>query len=172
MEKFKAEIERIAENCRAEVLQKTEERNRAVREYQGERLAAEVKKIDESIMSIKRAACEQIDTAAAQAKDRAQGKRLDGKELTPDFALLDAERVKLTQEEFDEIALRNQGNKAMNAALRTYAEKTKLFYGAGFDTATTVKMIERMAKAAGACAFSGRAFRADDVEKVGGGVVM
>nr|WP_317413922.1 hypothetical protein [uncultured Solibaculum sp.] len=52
------------------------------------------------------------------------GKDVDEKAL----ALLDPSRVQLTQDEFDRLAKPYLGNPAMEAAFRTYAEKTHLAF--------------------------------------------
>ena len=69
------------------------------------------------------------------------------------------------QAEFDEIAERNQGNRAMNAALRSYAEMAKLRYVAGEDTDRAVEIVNEIARQAKASIYSGSAFDANIAER-------
>lgn len=93
--------------------------------------------------------------AEEAAKVRIQGETISGQDLTADFALLDADRVWLTQEEFDAIAARNASNRAMNAALRTYAQRQKLRYSAAEGIADQITSVENIAAAAASVIFAG-----------------
>lgn len=165
MNKFKTEVNQITADCRSRVRKFEAARKSAMLDYQGERLESEVAAIDQAIQKAKRESANQIELALANAEERIEGEEIKGSALTPDFSLLDIHRVKLTQAEFDEIAERNQGNRAMNAALRSYAEMAKLRYVAGEDTDRAVEIVNEIARQAKASIYSGSAFDANIAER-------
>ena len=73
-----------------------------------------------------------------------RGDRVDEKVLS----LLDPSRVTLTQEEFDRLAKKFLGNYTMEAALRTYADRTGLAFGPSMGIGEKHQLAERVLNSA------------------------
>ncbi len=155
MEQFKETAIRLCAACGESVGSLNRAAERARRDYQGARRETELQAIEKSRGATQQKYAQLLAEAEDAAKVRIQGETISGQDLTADFALLDADRVWLTQEEFDAIAARNASNRAMNAALRTYAQRQKLCYSAAEGIADRTAAVENIAAAAASVIFAG-----------------
>ena len=159
MEIFKKEIQSIMDAFAGSLKKLEDQCKFADRNYTGDMLVNKRNEINTKILNLKRNTQELIDQAAQDAKYRIQSAEIKGKDLnSADFALLDPQRVKLKQSEFDELSQRYAGNRAMCIALRTYAESCNLEFTDYTNVETTCKQVDDLAKSANGWIYSGNGY--------------
>lgn len=159
METFKKEIQNIMDVFEKSLKKLEDQYKFSDQNYTGDMLVNKHKEINTKISDLKRNTQELINQTAQDAKYRIQGAEIKGKDLNPaDFALLDPQRVKLKQSEFDELSKRYAGNRAMCIALRTYAESCDLNFTDYTNIETTCNRVDDLAKSAIGWVYSGNGY--------------
>lgn len=135
--RYRKELNRILSVFIKEAAPILEMRNKFDRSSPREHFSDEIEQCNRKLEECQAVATRKIETALKDYLARLdRSYDISGNKIDHDtLALLDPSRVVLTQEEFDRLAEKFLGNHTMEAALRTYANKTGLIFHMtkGFD---------------------------------------
>jgi len=176
MNQFKTELQTMMDTYTAKAQKLEARKQNAQSNYKNEALHAALETISTERTMLDQSTREKISTAAEAAKQRIMAAKVNGKDInTPDFLLLDPQRIRMTQAEFDELCARHTGNRTMGIALRSYAKETGLkFEQDETNLPWLCQQVDMLAKAASVLNVytGGGVFSVERALNTGGGIIM
>lgn len=176
MEQFKAELQNMMDAYTREAQKLEARKQNAKQHYINDTLQAELEAVRAKRSALDQDTRQRIRAAAEAAKQRIMAARVNGKDInTADFMLLDPQRIRMKQAEFDELCERYIGNRTMGIALRSYARETGLkFEQDGTNLQLQCQQVDTLAKAASALNVYARGgvFSVERALNAGGGIII
>lgn len=174
MQKYKTDLQQIMNGYGEKLAKLNARKEQSGAMYKGDMLKNALHPIEKEREQLQAQTLEQIKQLSQAARDRISTAEINAGEVNAaDLALLDPQRIKLTQAEFDALAGRYAGNFTMNAALRTYAKSCGLDYSGELPKADALRMIDNLSRSAEMAAHNGQGgYNVEAAASLGGAVVI
>lgn len=174
MNKYKTELQAIMNGYGEKLANLNARINQSKAMYKGDMLKQALTPIEKEAKELQAQTLEQIKQLSQAARDRISSAEINAGEVNAaDLALLDPQRIKLTQAEFDALAGRNAGNFTMNAALRTYAKSCNLNYEEIAPKSDALRLIDNLSRSAEMATYNGQGgYNVEAAASLGGAVAI